>query len=89
VKLAAVFGEVGGDFGADEGVREGGDFEAALDGVVVCDGYGVHAAPASEVVEIDGAGIALGTAEFLQNPVGRTAGEGRMNVQIDLHAKLL
>jgi hypothetical protein len=43
VGLAAILREIGGHFLADKGVGEAGDFQAAVNDVVVRDGYQGHA----------------------------------------------
>ena len=83
VDLAAVFGEIGGDFFADEGVVEVGDFKAARQGVVVGDGDQVHAAAAGDVVQRLRVGVAFRAAQLLQYPLRGAGGMARVHVQVD------
>ena len=85
VNLAPVFGEIGSDLLTDKGPRQMRDLEGALDFVVVRDGDECHAPPPRDVVEMKRLGKTLGTADFLEEPLGRPRGMSRMYVQVRLH----
>ena len=80
VNLAAVLGEIGRDFFADESVRQMGDFQRAFDAVVVRDGDKRHAPCFSDLINLVRFGETFGATQFLKNPLGRAGGEFRMDV---------
>ena len=83
VQFAAVLGEVGGDFLADEGAGQVRDLKGAVDGVVVGDGDHAHAARAGDVVDAPGFGEAFRAAHALEQPLRGPRGMLGVHVQVD------
>jgi hypothetical protein len=83
--LAAILGEIGGDLFTEKGVGQAGDFETAVNVVVVGDGDPGHAPLFGDAVEGPGLGIAFLAAQFLENPLGRTRRVPGMDMQVDFH----
>ncbi len=88
--LAAVFREVGGDFRREERAGQVGDFQRAVNTVVIRDGHELHAALPRR--PIDGVRLdkALRGSDPSQNPFARAVRVLTVDVQIDLgwHASL-
>jgi len=57
--FAAVLGKIGGHLLADEGPGQVGDFQTAVDGVVVGDGHPIHASLPGNLIELQGLGVAF------------------------------
>ena len=82
VQAAARLGQVGAQFGAQEGPRQVRDLERPGDRVVVRDGDEVHPASVGGIVDGLGRGEALGAAHGAQQPARRGVGVAGVDVQI-------
>ncbi len=82
--FAAVFGEVGCYFFTDEDIWSVCDFEAAGDGVVVCEGDELHAALFEERVEIGGFSATGREVEAPEDPFSGAMAELCVDLEIYL-----
>ena len=87
--LAPVVRKVGGDLLADEDVRQMGDFQGAVDGVVIRDGHMAHAPALGDLIELQRFGEAFRAADLLQYPLAGPFGVFGVNMNVDLHAFIL
>ena len=85
MQLAAVFREIAGDLLADKSTRQVGDFEGAVDTVVIADGHMRHPPSSGDVVDLQRFGKTLGAADFFEDPLRRSFGVLGMDMKIDLH----
>jgi hypothetical protein len=83
--FAAVLREIGGDFFADERARQMGDFQSAVDGVVIGESDQVHPPFPGDLIDKQRLGKTFRTINFLQNPLGWSFGMFRMNVKVGFH----
>ena len=89
VQFAAVLGEIGCNFLADEGIRQVSDFQGPFDAVVIRNGDMGHAALAGDAVDLEGLGEAFRTADFFQDPGGRPFGMFGMHMAVNTHLQFL
>jgi hypothetical protein len=87
VGLAAIFRKTGADLFADEDAGEVGDFEAALDAVVIGDGDQVHAAIAQLLVKRAGFRTAIREADAAEEPLGRPAAVAGVKMEVGFHGR--
>ena len=85
--LTAVLREIAGDFLADKGIGQVGDFQTTVDIVVIGDGNPIHATLFGDGIELFGFGVTFMTAELLQHPLGRAGGKLGVDMEIDFHGQ--
>ena len=87
VHPAAVCGKIGGDLLAQKDAGQVGDFQRAIDGVVVGERDDIHAALAQQIVKRTGLRVAVGEIESPEQPIGRAVAEAGVQVEVGLHRK--
>jgi hypothetical protein len=82
MKLASIFREVGGDFLAHKDVFQMGNLQGSGYRIVVRNRYKAHASLTGQPVDVHGLGVALGAADFSQQPFRGSLGMRRVNMKI-------
>jgi hypothetical protein len=83
VDLAMVFGKIGRNFFADECSGKVGDFQCAVDTVVIAYSDQIHTANPGNTVDVERFSETLGTSDLLKNPLRWAFRKLGMHVQVD------
>ena len=87
MNFTAIPWKISGHFLAQKDAGQRGDFQHAVERVVIGERDEIHPAPAQPFVEGARLRIAVGEVESPEEPIGRTVAKTGMQVEVGLHRK--